>query len=133
MYLKLPSFFSPMDTIKARPAWVKDKVVAEDFEVTRVPRWDDIKDFVFDREGCYVLIRVYRETHEIGVAVCTQQHVILKEFRGRRAQDIYSAIFKYDREHNCKWFQVLDHAAYIGKELKKAEISLALGCDYYQE
>lgn len=122
-----------MDTVKARPAWVKDKNVAEDFESVDVPRWDDIKDFVFDKEGCYVLIKIYRESHDIGVAICNQQHVILKEFRGRRTQDIYSAIFKYDRDHKKGWFQVMDHAAYLGKELKKAEICLALGSDYYQE
>ena len=122
-----------MNTIKAHPAWVKDKKVADDFEVIEVPRWDDIKDFIFDKEGCYVLIKVYRESHDIGVAVCNQEHVILKEFRGRRAQDIYSAIFKFDREHKLGWFNVMDHAAYLGKELKKAEMCLVLGCDYYQE
>ncbi len=116
-----------------KPDWIKDKKVAEDFEVITVPRWDDIKDFVFDKEGCYVLIRIYRETHDIGVAICNQEHVILKEFRGRRAQDIFSAIFKYDRENNTKWFNVMDHAAYLGKELKKAELALAIGNEYYQE
>ncbi len=122
-----------MDTVKANPAWIKDKKVAEDFAIYQVPRWDDIKDFIFDKEGCYVLIKIYRETHDIGVAICNQEHVIQAEFRGRRAQDIYSAIFKYDREHDKKWFQVIDHAAYLGKELKKAELCLAMGVDYYQE
>ena len=122
-----------MHTIKVHPAWVKDKKVADDFAIYEVPRWDDVKDFIFDKEGCYVLIKIYRETHDIGVAICNQQHVILKEFRGRRSQDIYSAIFTYDREHKMNWFHVMDHAAYLGKELKKAEICLALGSDYYQE
>ncbi|MDP3728428.1 MAG: DUF4346 domain-containing protein [bacterium] len=122
-----------MHTIKANPVWIKDKKVAADFAIYEVPRWDDIKDFIFDKEGCYVLIKIYRESHDIGVAICNQEHVILKEFRGRRAQDIYSAIFKFDREHKLGWFQVVDHAAYLGKELKKAEICLALGSDYYQE
>jgi len=27
----------------------------------------------------------------------------------------------------------MDHAAYLGKELKKAEMCMVLGCDYYQE
>ncbi len=134
-YLKLYTCSETMEmnTIKANPAWIKDKKIAEDFAIYDVPRWDDIKDFIFDKEGCYVLIKIYRESHDIGVAICNQQHVILKEFRGRRAQDIYSAIFAYDREHTLGWFQVVDHAAYLGKELKKAEICLALGSDYYQE
>ena len=122
-----------MHTIKAQPAWIIDKKVADDFAIYEVPRWDDIKDFIFDKEGSYVLIKIYRESHDIGVAICNQQHVILKEFRGRRAQDIYSAIFSYDREKKLGWFHVMDHAAYLGKELKKAEICLALGSDYYQE
>ena len=122
-----------MDTIKVKPAWVKDKKVAEDFEIFKVPEMDDLKDFIFDKDGCYVLIKIYRETHDIGVAICNQEHTILKEFRGRRAQDIYHAIFNYDKENNLNWFNILDHAAYLGKELKKAEIALVLGNDYYQE
>ena len=119
-----------MDTIKEKPDWIKDKKVAPDFEVIRVKQWDDYKDFKTD-QGCYVLIKIYRDKHEIGVAVCDYKHTILKEFRGRRAQDIYTAIFVHSEKLN--WFNRLDHAAYLGKELKKAEICLALGCDYYQE
>ena len=121
-----------MDTIKEKPAWIRDKKVAPDFEIFRVDQWDDYKDFKTDT-GCYVLIKIYRDRHEIGVAVCDYQHVILKEFRGRRAQDIFMAIFKYAEDHKLNWFTRLDHAAYLGKELKKAEICLALGSDYYQE
>ena len=121
-----------MDTIKERPSWIKDKNVAKDFEIFSVPVFDDYKDFKTDA-GCYVLIKVYRDRHEIGVAICNYKHVILKEFRGRRAQDIYMAIFRYSEENKLKWFNNFEHAAYLGKELKKAEICLALGSDYYQE
>jgi len=115
-----------------RPSWVKDKKVAEDFEVIEVPRWDDYKDFQMD-DGCYVLLRIYRDHHTIGVAVCDYNHVILKEFRGRRAQDIWTAIFRYEEEHSLRWFSRKDHIAYLGKELKKAETALALGFEYTQE
>ena len=121
-----------MDTIKEKPSWIKDKKVAADFEIFKVDEFDDYKDFKTDM-GCYVLIKVYRDRHEIGVAVCDYKHVILKEFRGRRAQDIYMAIFRYAEEKKLKWFNSFEHAAYLGKELKKAEICLALGSDYYQE
>ena len=121
-----------MSTVKERPAWVKDKKVADDFEVIDVPKWDDYKDFKTDM-GSYVLIKIYRDRHEIGVAVCDYQHTILKEFRGRRAQDIYVAIFNFQETNKLGWFNRFDHAAYVGKELKKAEICLALGSDYYQE
>ena len=115
-----------------RPAWVKDKKTADDFEVIRTKPFDDYKDHRND-DGCYVLIRIYWDTHEIGVAICDYTHTILKEFRGKRAQDIYVAVFKYSEQHNKGWFKVLDHAAYLGKELKKAEICLVLGVEYVQE
>jgi len=121
-----------MNTIKEKPAWIKEKSAAPDFEIYEVDVWDDYKDFKMD-DGCYVLIKVYRDRHHIGVAICNYQHVILKEFRGRRAQDLYMGIFKYAEENKLTWFKRLDHAAYLGKELKKAEICLALGSDYYQE
>lgn len=120
-------------TITKRPAWVKDKTLADDFEVIQCRRWDDYKDFTFDKKGCYVLIRISMDSWEIGVAVCSQDHTILKEFRGRRAQDIYCAIFAYDKEQGMGWFNEPQHIAYLGKELKKAEIALVLGTQYYQE
>ncbi len=37
-------------------------------------------------------------------------------------------------KRNQKWFTVKQHIAYLGKELKKAEIALALGnTGYYQQ
>ena len=115
-----------------RPAWVKDKKVADDFEVIQVKPYDDYKDHRND-DGCYVLIRIYWDTHDIGAAVCDYTHTILKEFRGRRAQDLYVAMFKFSEQHSKNWFKVADHIAYIGKELKKAEICLSMGIEYVQE
>ena len=115
-----------------RPAWVKDKNVAEDFEVINVKKWDDYKDFRMD-DGCYVLIRLHWDTGDIGVAVCDYKHTILKEFRGRRPQDLFHAIFEYSEKHHKNWFKRMDHAAYLGKELKKAETCLAIGTEYIQE
>jgi len=115
-----------------KPAWIKDKKVADDFEVIQVKKWDDYKDFKTDG-GCYVLVKIYWDTNEIGVAVCDYKHVILKEFRGRRAQDIYNAIFDFSEKNNKNWFKLLAHAAYLGKELKKAEVCLAIGTEYVQE
>ena len=115
-----------------RPKWIKDKIVDADFEIVRCQTFDDWKDWVQD-DGCYLLIRTYLESHEIGVAICDYQHTILKEFRGRRAQDIYFNLFKYDIDNKKGWFTRMDHAAYLGKELKKAEVCLAIGIEYIQE
>ena len=112
--------------------WVKKQNFHKNFEVIRAKHFDDYKDFVMDH-GCYLLIKIYRDTHEIGVAVCDYKHIILKEFRGRRAQDIYNTIFEYSLKKKKKWFTRLEHAAYLGKELKKAEMALALGTNYVQD
>ena len=114
------------------PAWFKDKKIADDFEVIEAKKFDDYKDWKQDN-GCYVLIRIYRDTHEIGVGICDYNHNILKEFRGRRPEDVYTSIFDYSEKNNKKWFTRLDHAAYLGKELKKAQICMAAGVEYVQE
>ena len=113
-----------------RPAWIKDKKVADDFEVIR-HKFDGYKDFKLDKG--YVLIKVYHDTHEFGLAVCADDHTILKEFRGRRAQDLYTAIFEYSEKDNKNWFKRLDHAAYLGKELQKAYIALQQDLNYVQD
>mgnify|MGYP001565510315 CR=1 FL=1 len=64
----------------------------------------------------------------IGVAVCDYNNIILKEFRGKNAQQIY-----YHLLNNYEYFTRLDHAAYLGKELKKAEYALESGEEYVQE
>jgi len=116
-----------------KPRWVTDKKLHKDFEVIICKPYDDYKDFKGD-PGCYVLIKVSFEFYEIQVAICNQEHEILKVFKGRRAQDLYDTIFKYEEENGFKWFTVKQHIAYLGKELKKAELALALGnSSYYQE
>jgi tetrahydromethanopterin S-methyltransferase subunit A len=98
------------------------------FEIIQVKEINEIKDFTLDK-GCYVLIKIYKETNEIGVAICNYENKILKEFRGKRALDLYETIFKY----NPQWFTELSHAAYLGKELNKAETALKEKKEYYQE
>ena len=71
---------------------------------------------------------------KIEVAVCDKRHVIVKVFRGAKAQDVYEGIFQYEKKHSLTWFKSKGHCAYIGKELKKAELALALGQNnYFQE
>ncbi len=118
--------------MKNKPSWIKEKKVSPDFEIIKCKEIESHKDFKMDK-GCYVLIQIYRNTAEIGVAICSYKHKILKEFRGKRAKDIYHSIFKYNEKNKKRWFKRLDHAAYLGEELKKAEISLASGTEYYQE
>ena len=115
-----------------RPSWVKDKKTADDFEVIEAQKYDNYKDFEMDKSS-YCLIKVLWETSQISVAICNQEHVILKEFRGIRVQDICKAIFDYEEKNKVTFFKTKAHIAYLGKEIKKAEIALATGYEYVQE
>ncbi|PIO00263.1 hypothetical protein COT72_00980 [archaeon CG10_big_fil_rev_8_21_14_0_10_43_11] len=120
-------------TDKKRPAWIRDKILHKEFEIIECVPYDTYKDFTLDK-GCYVLIKVDFEYHELQVAITNYEHEILKVFKGKRAQDVYHAIFEYEKQHKQEWFTQKEHVAYLGKELKKAEIALALGnTGYYQE
>jgi hypothetical protein len=95
--------------------------------------FDPIRDFHRDPTGAYVLIRCDRTNSQIETAICDKKHTIIKVFRGRKAQDVYHTIFQYQRQHKANWISTNDHAAYLGKELKKAEFSLSSQEDYVQE
>ncbi len=103
-------------------------------ETIDCPEYDPYKDFRMEPTGHYVLIRVDFALIRIEVAICNKTQNIVKVFRGRKAQDIYSEIFKYEKEHKQGWFEEKTHIAYLGKELKKAELALVMGNSaYYQE
>ena len=113
--------------------WQKQKKV-KDCETINCPSYHPYDDFRRDPTGFYTLVRVNFEYGCIEVALCDKSHKIVKIFSGRRAQDIYNAIFVYEKKHNLRWFQEKNHIAYLGKELKKAELALSLGNNaYYQE
>lgn len=115
-----------------KSGWIKEKTYTTECKEIECHSYDDYKDHKND-DGCYVLIRVRFDTYKIELAVCNYEHEILMVFRARRPQDIWHTLFSYDEENKKGWFTVKDHIAYIGKELKKAEIALALGTTYYQE
>ena len=100
----------------------------QNFQIINVKLIDEIKDFKLD-SGCYVLIKIYPSEKEIGVAICNYDNIILKEFRGKKTLDLYETIFQFNRN----WFTSLSHAAYLGKELNKAETCLKTNQPYYQE
>ena len=113
--------------------WEKQSKV-EDCETIECKEYDAYKDFKRDPTGVYVLIKIIFEKQRIEVAVCGKDHKIVKIFSGKKPQDIYNAIFDYEKKNKLRWFQEKTHIAYLGKELKKAELALALGNSaYYQE
>ena len=113
--------------------WAKQSL-AKDCEVIDCPEYDPLKDFNRDPSGFYVLIKVNFASLRMEVAICSVKHRIVKIFTGRKSQDIYYQIFRYEKKHNVQWFRDKGHMAYLGKELKKAELALVVGNSaYFQE
>ena len=112
--------------------WHKQSIVS-DLEIIDCAVYDPIKDFRMDPSGHYVLIRVDVAHALIEVAICDKKHQIIKVFRGGKSQDLYFSIFEYEMKHGSEWFRRKDHIAYLGKELKKAELALTRKEEYVQE
>ena len=115
--------------IEKSKKWVAKKKItySKKFKVIN-GHHNDMKDTVVDKNG-FFLIKIYPGKKEIGVAfVDNSSFEIQFEVRGKKSQEIYNTLFN---ELNVK--VRLDHAAYLGKELKKAEIALETGEEYLQE
>ncbi len=110
--------------------WAK-QTMAKDAAKVDCADYDPYKDFRRDISGYYVLIRVDPHAKKIEAAVCNKDHEIVGVFRGAKSQDVYEGIFQYEKKNALSWFTSKGHMAYLGKELKKAEWSLALGADVY--
>lgn len=122
-----------MDTHKAFYNWESQKR-SDRCETVECPEYDGYKDFKRDPSGYYVLIKVNFADSRIEAGICDKDHNLVQVFRGRKAQDIYAAMFDYERAHKVEWFREKTHSAYLGKELKKAELALVLGNSaYFQE
>ena len=87
---------------------------------------DPLKEWRPDPKG-YFLIRVNRGKKRIETGFATYRHVITKAIYGKTASEIYNTIIR----HNL--ITKLEHAAYLGKELSKAELALIHGLEYKQE
>ncbi len=85
-----------------------------------------IKEWRPDPKG-YFLIRVNEKKKRIETGFCTYKHVITKIIYGTNAIEIYNTIIRKEL------ISRLEHAAYLGKELYKAELALKHGKKYRQE
>src|SRR3989338_9294000 len=115
-----------MTQVEPKFNWAKQNE-ALDFEVIECPDYDPYKDFKMEPAGHYALIKVNFELYRIEAGICNKEHKIIKVFRGKKPQDVYHAIFQYEKKNNLQWFQDKSQIAYLGKELKKAEIALVTG------
>lgn len=107
--------------MKKKPSWLKpiDKSKVEVVEA-KEGAWNQ------DPKG-YFLIKVDREHKKISAGYCTNDNILKYEFVGRRAQDIYHEISRRNL------ISLFEHASYLGKELKKAELALKYDVEYVQD
>lgn len=84
------------------------------------------REWVHDPEG-FFLVLLDRKSQEIVCEHYTKEGVLNEVIRGRRASHIANTAIQRGL------LSRLDHAAYLGQELAKAETSLALGLPYTQD
>jgi hypothetical protein len=79
-----------------------------------------------DRAGYFVVIP-QRERGIIVIEHYSYDDTLLRSIEGHDARSIYWTIISND------WVSQLSHAAYLGKELAKAELALTIGFKYVQD
>jgi tetrahydromethanopterin S-methyltransferase subunit A len=85
---------------------------------------DDPMRIKLDKAGYFV---VNVENNTILVEHYSYKEELLRVIEGIDARSIYLTIVRNG------WASKLDHAAYLGKELTKAELSLKYNFDYFQD
>lgn len=79
-----------------------------------------------DKAGYFVIVPV-EERDVINVEHYAYDNKLLRIIEGTNARDLYITLVTND------WVTELSHAAYLGKELTKAELSLKFGFKYIQD
>ena len=103
--------------------WKIENSVARTIEA----KYDRIKDWRMDPKG-YFLIKVDRENKLIRVGHCTfPGNKMVAEITGKTAMEIVNTLIRENM------ISLLQHAADLGIELHKAELSLKYGYNYTQD
>ena len=84
------------------------------------------KNWVQDSRG-YFLIKLERENKKILVGFCREKNIVEVKIEGSNSRAIIQEIIKH------KLISRFDHAAYLGRELFKAEMALMHGLPYTQD
>ncbi len=98
----------------------------EQLKETLKSSYDPLKEWHPDPKG-YFLIRINSKTKIIEAGLATYRHIIIKKIVGKYAAEIYHTIIRNNL------ISKLEHAAYLGKELYKAELALKYNISYQQE
>ncbi len=79
-----------------------------------------------DRAG-YFLIKINRKTGKIMLGVCDYTNRVRFRISSEEPKDIIATVMR----HNL--ITLMEHAAYLGRELEKARLALKLGYEYVQD
>lgn len=102
-------------------------LVAESPEAYEIrASYDPYRDWVADPSG-FFLVRADRATAELVCEHYFNDHQFHVAIRGASAAAVLHTIVQYQLVSR------LDHAGYLGRELQKAELALALGLPYEQD
>lgn len=96
---------------------------AKEVEVIQAKEPNNI---IMDKAGYFVILSI-PEKNLINVEHYSYDNTLLRVIEGKDARSIYWTIIEN------KWVTFLSHAAYLGKELTKAELSLKYGFKYLQD
>jgi len=121
----------PVNAIRVTDAGTGKDIVGSSVTFSKTFRkikaeYDDMEEFVIDPAG-YFLVRVDREKKLIEVGFCKKRNIMEIAATGKKAIDIYQTILRE------KIITRPDHAAYLGRELAKAEIALENNLEYVQD
>ncbi len=114
-----------IDTCNAQPEGseliIPPKVyLPKTVEAEKITKWEP------DPEG-FFLVLFDSDAQKVVCEHYTNDHILNEVIRGDRASDIVNTVIKRGL------LSRLDHAAYLGKELAKAESALLLGLKYVQD
>ncbi|TGC09020.1 DUF4346 domain-containing protein [Methanolobus halotolerans] len=98
---------------------------SEDFGNVPVIQAEDPGKLELDKEGYFIIVP-NPEKMMIMAKHYSYDKELLRLIEGRDAKSIYRTIIKYG------WASTLNHAAYLGQELVRAEIAMRTGFDYIQ-
>lgn len=106
--------------------------IQEATDIRRIEaQYNPEKEWKIDPTG-YFLIRIHNDhknnnRKKIEVGLCKKLNVVSVIIEGENAEEIYNTIIRE------KLISKMEHAAYLGSELQKAEIALRLGKKYVQD
>lgn len=119
----MEKFLKP-DGKAPRPAFVKPAEESSGLERIDA-HYESKKEWKADPKG-YFLIKVFYRDGRIGARYCTYDNIAHTDILGDNAEDVMQTIIREGLVTS------LQHAAYLGHELHKAEVALNLGLEFIQ-